>query len=323
MSPSRYVSVFAALAAFAAPAFAQAQSGATPTPGQAVFRVDAALVNLLCTVREKSGAYVNDLSQSDFTVLEDGRPVPITHFARQTDLPLTVALLLDASWGARRSFDQETEAARQFFHNVLRPGDSALLAGYAAGIGIWQGLTSSQETLSAALDKVGQLAPSVNEKLPKMGPGPVVIMVRCLGGSRLADAVVVVSTQELSNLSGRKAIVALTDGIECGSERSLKEAVQAAQQSDVIVYGIHYDGEGGDGLPTLKELSGPTGGRTFHLDKKTTLDTTFAAIEAEIRNQYAIGYAPPDTARNGTFHKVEVRVAKPGLIVQSRKGYYR
>jgi VWFA-related protein len=297
---------------------------AAAASAQETIRVDVGLVNLLCTVRDKSGAIVNDLTREEFAVSEDGHPQRISHFARQTDLPLSVALVLDASWSTRGVFADETEAARRFFHDVLRPTDNALIAGFAAGVAVWQEPTSSLQALDSTLDRTGQLAPSLAAKVPRHnGPGPIMIKIHGDGGSRIYDAVDLVSRERLKRLPGRKAMVLISDGDDSGSVKTLKEAAQAAQQSDVIVYGIHYDGFAPVGLQMLKDLSGPTGGRTFHVDKKTSLDDVFAAIANEMRNQYAIGYPALSAAENSGFHKIEVRVTRPGLVVRTRNGYYR
>ncbi len=323
----RQILFAALLAAFAALAGAQGQPAATQKPGGTVIRMNVELVNLLCTVRDKTtGAYVNTLSQDDFQVKEDGRPVEIRNFARQSDLPLTVALLLDVSISTRLILDQETAAARQFFGDILRPDDHAMLVGFAAGVDTWQTLTSSKPSLYAALDNVPKLAKS-------LGPGrgtpiyapqakSIWIAVRGDGGSRLFDAVDAVS-RAFIDLPGRKAIVAITDGKENGSLRTLNQAAQAALASDVIVYGIRYADQGVGSWDFVKELSDPTGGRTFDVAKNEPVDKVVSAIEDEIRNQYALVYNPPEDTQSGKLHKVEVKVIRPGLIVRSRTRYYR
>jgi Ca-activated chloride channel family protein len=318
MSRLTSVGIFAILAARA---FSQSSPAAALAQEQAI-RVDVELVNLLATVRDKAGAFITDLTAADFTVLDDGKPAAITHFARQSDQPISVALLIDANWIARRQIlDRETAAARQFFHDILRSSDRALIAGYANAVAVWQPLTSSQEALGSALDHVPELAPALIPAPPRKGPGPVMITIHCLGGARLDDATAVVAGRDLSPSSGRKAIVTITDGWDCGSQFTRRDTVQTAQKADVIVYGIHYSDNFSD-LPGLKDLCGSTGGRAFPIDKKNTLGDAFAAIEAEIRNQYAIGFTPaaPPTA---AMHKVELRVTRPGLTVHSRSAYFR
>jgi VWFA-related protein len=321
----------AALAACAALAFAQTRTPGEQPPASGVIRVDVELVNLLCTVQDRSGAYVTDLSQDDFTVLEDGRRQPITHFARQTDQALTVALLFDVSWSMDTSLNAESDAARQFFRSILRPGDSAMLVGFAAFVALWQPVTSSAQVLEQALDQVPEVGKalrdkrmSVLSKTPIPGPrGGMMIAIGGDGGSKLFDAVDLVSTRHLRQLPGRKAIIALTDGKDEGSERSLQEAVRSTLAADAIFFGIEPKEKLGDRMDVLKELSSKTGGSAFNIDNHTTLDAALRAIEEQLRNQYAIGYAPPDNSKKGTFHKLEVRVNKPGYTVRVRSGYVR
>jgi Ca-activated chloride channel family protein len=275
--------------------------------------MDVGLVNMLCTVRDKTGAYVKDLSKEDFVVLEDGRRQNITNFAREVDTPLTVALLLDVSGSVMNILDLEKAAADKFFTNVLRPGDRAMLVGFAQYVLVWRDLTSSRELLEQALmDRAGPMDP-----LPE---GPPIH-----GGTLLRDAVKLVSTQKLIRLPGRKTIVLITDGEDNGSRAGLQDTIKTAQQAEAVIYGIHYEDAGasyGTGKHVLELMSGPTGGRTFHVDKKMTLENAFAAIEEEMRNQYAVGYPLPDKSGSGEFHKVEVKVVRPGLKVQTRTGYY-
>jgi len=133
----------------------------------------------------------------------------------------------------------------------------------------------------------------------------------------------IASTRHLLHLPGRKAIIALTDGEDDGSERTLKEAVRSTLAADAIFFGIDPKDQAGVGMDILKELASQTGGSAFHIDKHTTLDAALRAIEEQLRNQYAIGYAPPENSKKGTFHKVEVRVNKPGFTVRVRSGYFR
>jgi VWFA-related protein len=298
------------LAILAAPAAAQIELNVTPPRDPTAIRVDVELVNLLCTVRDKNGAYVSNLSKDDFTVFEDGKRQTVSHFAREVDSPVTVALLLDVSGSVTNVLDDEKDAAKQFFSSVLRPGDSAMLVGFAQYVLVWQDLTSSREYLNKALERAGPMG-----LLPEH---------QAHGGTMLFDAANLVAVQKLKRLPGRKTIIMITDGEDNGSLVHRDDAIKAAQEADAVIYGIHYADEGAPryGEHVLEQMSGPTGGRTFHVDKKMTLAKVFAAIEDEMRNQYAVGYAPPGTTKSGAFHKVEVKVNKPNLKVQTRNGYY-
>jgi len=278
---------------------AAAQVDLNPPPNPGAVRAD---VNLLCTVRDGKGSYVSGLSKDDIVVLDGGRRQPITLFARQTDSPLTVALLLDVSASAEPILNIEKAAAGRFFGNVLRPGDQALLVGFASHVLVWQNLTSSREYLLDALDRAGPML-----ELPGAPPAH--------GVRLLYDAVSLVAEQKLRGLPGRKAAIVIADGEDAGSLASRSEAIKAALNADTAIYGIHSGG----GPQVLRLMSAATGGRTFPLAGKSDFGTLFAAIEEELRNQYAIGYARPGQAG---FHKVEVKAARPGLTVQVRTGYY-
>ena len=299
----------------------QAGEGQAP----AVFRTNVEMVNVVFSVRDKSGAYVSDLSKDDFKLTVDGEPVLIQHFASQKDLPLTAGLAIDASYAARKTFRQEVDAARQFLHKVMRPSDRAMLAGYYAKVDLWQKPTSSLEALDSVLDNVHQLLPKMRAKAKEESRtrDSAMVSISCAGGGRLYDAVDAISRQALSPLTGRKAIVVLATSRDCDSTDSLEQAARAAQDSDVIVYGLHYADTPGFGVQYLTELSAKTGGRTFSVDSQKSVEDAFAAIEAEIRNQYAIGFAPPGTRKKDVQHKIQLRTVKPGLTVQSRRDYFR
>jgi VWFA-related protein len=224
-----------------------------------------------------------------------------------------VALLLDVSGSVANILKIEKAAASQFFSNVLRPGDRALLVGFAQYVIVWQNLTSSRDDLDTAL---------------KQRAGPMYALSGAppaRGGTLLRDAVNLVASQKLKSLPGRKAMVLITDGEDNGSRASLDAAIKAAQEADAAIYGIHYEDAGmayGTGRHVLNLMAGPTGGRTFHVDRKMTLEKAFAAIEEEMRNQYALGYPLPEKSPVPQFHKVNVKILKPGLKAQVRNGYY-
>lgn len=292
----------AAIACFPTPAVPQRKG--TAAGDQPVISVNVNLVNLLCAIRDRAGAYIDDLTQNEVTVLEDGKPVRITHFTRQADSAVTVALLLDVTRSSRLQLDQHTQGAREFFHHVLRPGDRAMLAGFAAGIAVWQDLTTSKEALDGALEGVPKLAEELLGRFPRVAPqsGPVMVTIRCVTGGRLYDAGDWISLEKLQRVTGRKAIVALAGGGDCGSERSVNDAVRAAQVSDVVFYGVRFQQTSSSfGFDSLGELSGPTGGRTFQVSEKLPVNAIFAAIEEELRNQYAIAYTPPETGRKNAL----------------------
>ena len=229
---------------------------------------------------------------------------------------MTVALLLDVSGSVANIIGTEKAAAERFFDEVLRPGDKALLVGFAQVIAVWQELTPSKERLHSTLERAGPGA------LPTGDPE-----IRPRGGTLLYDAVGLVASQKLQRLPGRKTIVLITDGEDNGSIARLGEAVKAAQEADAVVYGIHYEDDERtssrrNGMSALEKLSEPTGGRTFHVSGKVPLAEIFTQIGEEMRNQYGLGFKPPADGKDGEFHKLEVKSTKAGLKAQSRSGYY-
>jgi len=286
--------------------------GQTPLAGEAdaAIKVDVDLVNVLCNVYDKRGALVNDLNREDFEVREDGKPQQIRYFARETDLPLTVALLVDVSGSVRRFVEAEKETAARFLKDVLRPEDHALLVGFGSTMILWQDFTSSVPALEAALARLRAVP---FRGLPAYGlPMP---------GTLLYDAVYGTAHEKLKGVPGRKVLVVISDGLDNGSQKKLEEAVAAAELTNTIVYGICYQG-GYSGCSFLSNLAEPAGGRAFKVEPKTPLSKIFQTIEDEMRGQYALGYVPANRTHDGSFRKLQVRVHKPGLRVRTRKGYF-
>ena len=277
---------------------------------QASIKVDVDVVNVLCTVYDKRGALVQDLQKSDFEVLENGRQQEIRYFARDTDLPLTVALLVDVSGSVRTLIEAEKDAADKFFEAVIRPTDQALLVGFSSTMILWQDLTPSVARLRDALAKLRAVP---FHGLPQQGlPMP---------GTLLYDTACVTARDKLANVPGRKVMVIISDGLDNGSQNHLENAIASVQSADAIVYGICYQ-SGFSGCDFLKALAEPTGGRMFQAGRRTPLATIFKTIEDELRSQYALGYAPADRAHDGAFRRLQVRVRGRAVKVHARKGYF-
>jgi VWFA-related protein len=286
--------------------------------------VSVNVVNILCSVRDGKGALQPNLSKDDFTVTEEGKPQDIKYFARETDLPLTLGLLVDVSGSERNMIEIEKRAADQFFGKVLRKQDMAFLMSFGSEAELLQDSTNSVALLRRGLDNL-KLRTGATGPLPS--PVPTINQPR---GTVLFDAVYLAATDMLRSEVGRKAVVLITDGVDEGSRVKLTEAIEAAQKSDLIVYSIlyvdpsFYRGQGimfSPGDADLRRMSEDTGGRMFRVDRRTTLESVFQEIQDEMRSQYSIGYVAPDTAP-GTYRRVEVRTKQKGLKVQARKGYY-
>jgi VWFA-related protein len=273
-------------------------------------KVDVDLVNVLCNVYDKRGLLVRDLKQEDFEVREDGKPQQIRYFARETNLPLTVALLVDVSGSVRRFVEAEKNTAARFLKDVLRPEDQALLIGFGSTLVLWQDFTSSASMLEAAL---GRMRAVPFRGLPVEG--------QSMPGTLLYDAIYRTALDKLSAVAGRKVIVIISDGLDNGGQITLESAVATVQSTNTIVYGICYEGPF-PGCSYLKSLAEPTGGREFKIGPKTSLTEIFRTIEDEMRSQYALGYVPTNRSRDGKFRKLQVQVRKPGLRARARRGYF-
>ena len=289
-----------------------------------VIKVNVNLVNVLCTVHNKAGGLVGNLGKSDFTVFEDGKQQEIKYFTRETDLPLTIGLLVDVSSSQERLIETERNAAHQFFTHVLRPKDEAFLISFGAEAELLQDYTSSPKLL---LDGLNQLRLSV--PVGGVHPGPVPTLQNT-AGTILYDAVYLAANEKLKSEVGRKAIVVITDGVDTGSRISRDKSIEAALKADSIIYSIFYQdvaaygpfGGGGGGRGELQRMSAETGGKVFDVDRRHTLDDAFREIQDEMRSQYSIGYTPTNSKKDGTFRKLELRVSNKDNKVQTRKGYY-
>ncbi len=303
-----------------------------PQPAAAVdqdqpIKVDVDVVSILASVRDKKGALIPNLEKNDFTVLEDGKSQEIKYFTRETDLPLTIGLLVDTSGSQRNLIDIERNAASQFFSQVLRKKDEAFLIQFGEESELLQDYTSSVRLLTAGLSQL-----RVSSGVGGLGPGPV----PTAGGPRgtvLYDAIYLAANDKLRTEVGRKVIVVITDGVDEGSRLTLNQAVEAAQKADAVIYSIDYSdpsayggygmvfgGGGGEGY--LRKMSDETGGHVFKVDRKHPLDEVFKQLQEEMRTQYAIGYTPLNDTKDGSYRKLDIKTGNKDFKVQARKGYY-
>lgn len=312
------------------------ESGEPPAgESPSVIRVDVDLVNILFTVRKKrGGALVPGLSKDDFTLSEDGKKQTIKRFERESNLPLTMGLLVDVSASQVNLIETERQAASAFFTSVIRPKDEAFLIAFGRDTELLQDLTGSPRILHAALRGMqGDITGTMMSRspVPNTNPGTLPQVVKPKG-TLLFDAVYLAANEKLKSEVGRKALILITDGEDQGSYYKRDQAIEAAQRSDTIIYSIYYVdpwfyqssgmmGYGG-GESDLKKMSEQTGGRVFVVDRKHTLADVFRELQEEMRNQYAISYTPSNTVRDGKFRKIEIKVRDKDDVVQARKGYY-
>lgn len=312
--------ILIALGVLLAPA---AQEPAAAPGQQPVIKVEVDVVNIFFTVRDAKGRLVSDLGKDDFELYEDGRRQEIRYFSRESDLPLTIGLLVDVSRSQERLIENEKSAAAQFFARVLRKQDLAFLISFGPDVVLEQDLTSSQRLLRAALERL-----RVRTDPTGLYPGPVPTVAKPRG-TVLFDAVYLATQEKLAGEVGRKALVLITDGVDMGSRVKLNDALEAAHKADAVIYSVYFYDPGayrgfwgGAGDRDLKTMSEETGGRLFRVSRNRTLEAIFDEIQQELRSQYSLGYTPADAVRDGRFRRIEIRTKRKDLRVQARKGYY-
>ena len=285
---------------------------------QPTFTTDVRVVNVLATVRNKTGALIGNLEKDDFALSEDGRPQTIKYFLHETDLPLTLGLMVDTSGSQLKVLDQERGASLRFLDRVFRENkDHVFIMQFDTSVQLRQPLTGSIKKLDDAMAYV---------------EGETRRQVRLQGGAGtlLYDAVIRASDQVMKKQTGRKALIVLSDGVDFGSEASLNDAVEAAQRADTLIYSILYSdpgaygifGGGHDGRRVLQTMSEDSGGSFFEVSKKQTVDNMFAILEEELRNQYSIGYVSDKPVTLSEFRKIELTAKQKGLQVQARRRYW-
>jgi VWFA-related protein len=312
-------------------ALAAALMAQTPKTGKpeddslpAPIKVDVNLVNILASVRDKRGGLVANLEKLDFTVLEDGKPQEIKYFERDTDLPLTIGLLIDVSRSQENLIDIERRAASAFFAQVLQKKDEAFLISFGEDSELLQDYTNSAKLLTSAMNGL-----QVSSGVGGIGPGPVPTVGQPRG-TVLYDAIYLAASEKLKGEVGRKCIVVITDGVDEGSKLKIDEAVEGAQKADTVIYSIDYSdsafygflGGAGGGYSALKRMSDETGGHVYQVDRKHSLEEVFKELQDEMRSQYSIGYTPINDKKDGSYRKLDVRTIDKTQKVEARKGYY-
>jgi len=280
----------------------------TATAQDAVFRSDVQLVRILATVKDAGGALVGSLDKSDFTVRDNGAPQQISVFERQTDMPLSVAILIDNSGSTAKDLRYETDSVTRFVKSLVREGnpqDAVSLYSFNWEIVKQNGFTRN--------------------------PGAIDRSLRALhgeAGTSLYDAILLAS-RDIENRPGRKVLVIVTDGGDTTSHTDFQRATEAAQLADAVIYPIlvvpitNEAGRNVGGENALTTLSQRTGGRVFAPSLGGALDQAFDQIIRDLRTQYLIGFYPKNVPLGkDRFHTLDVGVTDSRLRVTARSGYY-
>jgi len=305
------------------------QSSDAQKPAETL-KVNVNVVQLFVNVKDKHGALIPNLTKDDFTVAEDGAPQTIKYFKAESNLPLTLGIMIDSSSSQTNVLEMEKEVGGAFLRQILTDKDEAYVIGFDISVDLLQDFTRDVRRLQNALNKAKINTDYSSGGIPGMGGGPVPTSSQSPRGTLLYDAVYLSAHDMLAKEVGRKAMILLTDGQDEGSKLKLKDAIEAAQKADAIVYvllcadrggyfsvGMAYTGEG-----EMKKLTEQTGGRVINVGNKLDkLKEAFNQIAEELRSQYNIGYTPTNSKLDGSYRKLELK-SKQGYKIQARAGYY-
>jgi len=270
-------------------------------------KLEVTRVNLLFTVTDRRGRFVNNLTRDDIDVIENKRRQNIIEFTAESNLPLRIAMLIDVSNSIRDRFRFELEAAGEFLHRVIRPGvDKALIYAFHTEPELVQPLTDDTELLA--------------RKLRELRPG---------GGTAMYEALYLACRDHLMldqpRYKFRRAVVIIGDGEDNSSRFTRDQALEMAYRAEAVIYAIstNMTRVETDGDKVLKYYARETGGQAFFPFKAEDLAQDFENIANELRSQYSILYRPEPLITDGRFHPVELRVrGRKDLFVRARRGYY-
>jgi len=290
-------------------------------------KVRVNVVQLFYNVKDKKGGLIPSLTKDDFELFEDGKPQTIKYFTAESNLPLTLGILIDSSGSQMRVLEMEKEVGGAFLNDILRDKDEAFVIAFDVNVDLLQDFTNDVRRLKAALNKAKiNTGGGSGGGIPGLGGGP--IPTSNPRGTLLYDAVYLAAHDELSHEVGRKAMILLTDGEDQGSQLRIRDAIEAAQKSDSICYVLLIADRGFYGFGSysgdseMKKLANETGGRVIEVGNKfDKLKEAFEQIAKELRSQYNVGYTPTNNTQDGTFRKIELR-SKQGYKIQTRSGYY-
>jgi VWFA-related protein len=275
------------------------------------------VVTLFATVHDSDGRVVKNLIPDDFVLLEDGARQKIDFFSKETDLPLTIGILVDTSRSQTGVLEEERRASYKFLDQVLREHkDQAFVVHFDTQVETLQGVTSSRSELEAALSQL------------KIPPRDTTLIY-----SAVKDA----SEDPMKELTGRKAFILLSDGVAYKEPTSITTAIEFAQRADTIIYPIRFSDPvplsrpvigvilaiaSAHGKQGLHRMARETGGAYYEVTERQSIEDIYSQIEEALRNQYSIAYTPGRAESDGKYHKIKLTTKDRHLIVNARAGYY-
>jgi Ca-activated chloride channel family protein len=284
------------------------QSATGQNDGNFTIRTNVNEVNLIFTVTDKHGRFIQNLQQRDFALLDNQKaPAQVFNFTQQTNLPLRVGIMIDASTSIRQRFEFEQSAAIQFLQQVVRPQtDLAFVMGFDVTPYVTQKWTNDQDLLEAGITK--------------LRPG---------GGTALFDAVYTACHDQLLNVPNtaqgvRKALIVISDGDDNQSRAYPDDAIKMCQRAETIIYAIstNVSPSRDRGDDVLKKMAEATGGLPFFPKRIEDMSGSFHDIEEELRSQYSLAYRPADFKLDGAFRSIYLVALDRRFMVRAKKGYF-
>jgi Ca-activated chloride channel family protein len=329
------VLLFSGIIALAQNATQQQEAAPPPPPASdtATISVRTSIVAITALVRDKKGELIRNLEKDQFKVKEDGKPVNIRYFDKDSDLPLQIGLLIDTSGSQKKFFEEERRASNTFLESMLtRPQDQAYIVRFDYRVLLLQPMTPDLNKLKQSLTLLEKNFPSKEGLDPKKG-------------TRLYDALCTTTKNVANRERGRRAIIILTDGEDNGSTGDMEGAISCAQRADTAIYTVLYTDKRDPpidieaekliratkgvtsrarpitGRAVMDPISYQSGGRLFIVDKSYPVEKIFQQIELDMRMQYRLGYTPAPS-KPGSYHKLEVSSKDNKYVIQARVGYY-
>jgi len=284
-------------------------------------RVDVNLVNIAFAVRDARGALAADLHKDDFEVLEDGIPQRVSFFARSADVPLSLALIADASGSQEHFIKRHRHDLQTFLREVLAPGDRAFLVCFGNHLRLAADFSASSQELMEGLDRFDH----GDRHFPELGP----VEDRELG-TAFYDALYYAVTEKLAQVGGgRRALIVFSDGEDNSSAHHMLDAIEAAQIGDARIFAMRYTERAHGhltarnkyGTRVMERIARETGGADFDAGQGDVA-AIFRQIGDELRSSYELAYVSTNTVRDGSFRKVTIRPRQAGFTVRTKTGYF-
>lgn len=303
-----------------------------------VLRVNTDLTNILLTAIDKERRFVTSLRREDFRVMENGVAQEVSLFQRETELPLSLAILVDASESQKGVLADEKAAALAFLDAVIRvEKDQAAIVSFTGLPVLEQPLTNDLGRMRRAIERVKIILPRERSEDDAEDEDSSTDFQldeeNAVGYTGVWDAIWATTNDALSQTPERtrRAIILLSDGDDTSSYTKKQEAIDFAVKHNTIVYSIGIrDAEFPAGKldrDALRKVSEKTGGRAFFPQNEAELRAAFRQIQDELRSQYLVAYSPTNKLRDGTYRQVRIEVVNPELRKQKltllyRQGYY-